>query len=58
MKATNEVLAAVQRCEGSINVEQLVRDTKQDLRSVLAAVEYLLENGKITMFVTPKGEKA
>jgi len=57
MKATDQVLAEVQKCEGSIDVEQLVKNTKQGLRSVLAAIEYLLENREITMFVTPKKPK-
>ena len=47
----------MQKCEGSIDVEQLVKNTKQGLRSVLAAIEYLLENREITMFVTPKKPK-
>jgi hypothetical protein len=57
MKATDQVLAEVQKSEGSIDVEQLVKNTKQGLRSVLAAIEYLLENREITMFVTPKKPK-
>jgi hypothetical protein len=57
MKATGDVLAEVRKCEGSIDVEQLARNTSQDLRSVLAAIEYLLENREITMFVTPKKPK-
>ena len=54
MKAKDEVYAALQHFEGKATHEQLGQYTKQDLRHVLAAIEYLIEEGKIGVIVTRK----
>jgi hypothetical protein len=54
MKLKDEVYAALQHFEGNATHEELGQYTKQDLWHVLAAIEYLIEEGKIGVIVTRK----
>lgn len=54
MKAKDQVYEALQHFEGKATQEQLGQYTKQDLWHVLAAIEYLTEEGKIGVVVTRK----
>jgi hypothetical protein len=52
-RLTDEVYAAIQRCKGMVLGDgHLSAETKQEPRSIYAALELLEEEGKITIAVT------
>jgi hypothetical protein len=52
-RLTDEVYAAIQRCKGVVLGDgHLSAETKQEPRSIYAALELLEEEGKITITVT------
>jgi hypothetical protein len=54
-RLTDEVYAAIQRCKGPVLGDgHLSAETKQNPRSIYAALELLEEEGKITIALTSK----
>jgi hypothetical protein len=57
-RLTDEVYAVIQRHNSLVlGTGVLTQETEQDQRSILAALDLLVEEGKVTITLTPKGQE-